>query len=705
MRERMNTHFSSNIHISIFIRSRPRSMMYRPLESTRVEGHGAPSNMSNSFPTKRQAVENVHWQAPVVMLSALAAGFAFFLGHHFFYLSLHHVPTKDAAFEQQVNIAIGTAFAFIVRMFLAISVATVFWQLFWHNVRAKETTLSRIDTLSSVLKNVLEFRHVRAITQFPAPFAIAAIAWLIPLAAIIPPASLTVELSPYPQQENRVTSMSVPDFAMEKFAQMALDSGEGISTPFYKAPRFGVQQLVNTVATLGSLLDFPAPAVNSSYSLNFYAPALHCAEYDDTVRKAVFKQMSKEVKCDISAEQGTRNGQAEESSCDYNPIYLSWVPDYTHHVSSYNVTMSDMFGAGGTFDFKNTIGQYGELPGEEPASLAVGVQSYSQAMYTDQPWTVINCSLHNATYTVHVNVTGGAQDVEVVARTLTNPVGYLPNATVDSSTSEDSQFSTFHRDLTRLAYYSLLDALGRLLVGQMASWSDYDIVQQTVTQTSVMTTDLVDSVELSGLYRAMEFCSMGANASTCFDKEGGPNLTAPSTRPLSAAMEQLFENMTLSLFSDARYLTSPESEKSPKTNVTVLLPQNRYVYTRWRLIAPYTTAVALSLLACLVGLWAFYSNGASYSDRFSTILLMTRQAKLGGEFENERKNLVGADPLPPNLGVAKVWIGEKDAKLEMNGGEGGVELGTINRVAKVPLAAEYQVGRRSVSPLAGPGNR
>jgi hypothetical protein len=33
--------------------------------------------------------------------------------------------------------------------------------------------------------------------------------------------------------------------------------------------------------------------------------------------------------------------------------------------------------------------------------------------------------------------------------------------------------------------------------------------------------------------------------------------------------------------------------------------------------------------------------------------------KLEGDFEGEEKKLVGADPLPPALGNAKVWLGEE----------------------------------------------
>lgn len=81
------------------------------------------------------------------------------------------------AFSQQVNLALGTAFAFVVKMFFTISIGTAYWQVFWHAVKANAITLSRIDTLSSVLGNVLEFFHVRTFARFPVLFILAALAW------------------------------------------------------------------------------------------------------------------------------------------------------------------------------------------------------------------------------------------------------------------------------------------------------------------------------------------------------------------------------------------------------------------------------------------------------------------------------------------------------------------------------------------------
>lgn len=38
-----------------------------------------------------------HWRAQSVILSSLLAGNAFAIGHHFFYQSLHHVPTDETS--------------------------------------------------------------------------------------------------------------------------------------------------------------------------------------------------------------------------------------------------------------------------------------------------------------------------------------------------------------------------------------------------------------------------------------------------------------------------------------------------------------------------------------------------------------------------------------------------------------------------------
>lgn len=66
-----------------------------------------------------------------MIILAFVAGLAFALGHHAFYDSLDGQPVADHLFNQQINLAVGQAFAFLVRASLVISVGASYWQVFW----------------------------------------------------------------------------------------------------------------------------------------------------------------------------------------------------------------------------------------------------------------------------------------------------------------------------------------------------------------------------------------------------------------------------------------------------------------------------------------------------------------------------------------------------------------------------------------------
>lgn len=148
------------------------------MEYHQVHNPGGNQDVSASpSPIYSASRKRIHWRAPAIMVSSLLVGFALVLGHHFFYQSLHLLPTREARFEQQLNTNIGTAFAFVVRMFFVISVATAYWQLFWHQVKARPTPVSTLDTLSSLIENALEFFSVRTLIHFPILAFMAVIIW------------------------------------------------------------------------------------------------------------------------------------------------------------------------------------------------------------------------------------------------------------------------------------------------------------------------------------------------------------------------------------------------------------------------------------------------------------------------------------------------------------------------------------------------
>jgi hypothetical protein len=104
------------------------SKLERPELATVKDTHG-----QDKMTDRRQ----IHWFGITSMSVSLLAGIGFALGQHFFYTSLHgkQVPQGnyemvDVDFgvsEQQVNTAIGTAFAFAVKSCLVLAVSTAYY--------------------------------------------------------------------------------------------------------------------------------------------------------------------------------------------------------------------------------------------------------------------------------------------------------------------------------------------------------------------------------------------------------------------------------------------------------------------------------------------------------------------------------------------------------------------------------------------------
>jgi hypothetical protein len=152
-------------------------MEYQQLSNP--NGHQDGLKPSSHFSATSAPRQGVHWKAPFVMLSSLLLGLVFIIGNHLFYQSLHHTPTGDAVFEQGVNTGLGTAFAFLVRMFLVVAVVTAYWQVFWHQVKARPTPVAHLDTMSSILGSAIEFLSIRTLFRFPLMAFMAIIIWYL----------------------------------------------------------------------------------------------------------------------------------------------------------------------------------------------------------------------------------------------------------------------------------------------------------------------------------------------------------------------------------------------------------------------------------------------------------------------------------------------------------------------------------------------
>jgi hypothetical protein len=106
--------------------------------------------------------------------------------------------------------------------------------------------------------------------------------------------------------------------------------------------------------------------------------------------------------------------------------------------------------------------------------------------------------------------------------------------------------------------------------------------------------------------------------------------------------------MTLSLFSNPYFTEESAEDIAVAYNIT----QNTYIYDSKNLFISYGLALGFALIAGIAGCASILSNGASYSNRFSTVLRTTR----GQELEEliAHNDRTGVDPLPKHLEKSRI---------------------------------------------------
>lgn len=130
---------------------------------------------------------SVPWQAPTTIIFSLIAGLLLAVGHHLFYNRLHGQQASPDGFKilgshvspQQLNIAIGTAIAYLVKTFLVLALSTAYLQLLWRALlkATRGSTLGDLDTAFSGLSNLISLSKVWVWWRAPLLFCLALVAW------------------------------------------------------------------------------------------------------------------------------------------------------------------------------------------------------------------------------------------------------------------------------------------------------------------------------------------------------------------------------------------------------------------------------------------------------------------------------------------------------------------------------------------------
>lgn len=418
----------------------------------------------------------------------------------------------------------------------------------------------------------------------------------MPLAAIITPGSLTVILTPeITSDAGRVPSL---DF-QNQMSNFGLSSDQ--IDDFLQASD-DVIRLALASATSGSILSMVPPQFNSTYTITFPGPALKCTQGTLHDLKAIGTIIA--------------NDSQRDPTVTFN--YMAWTPGQGMINQTY--PSLQMPGLAQT-DFSEPI-----QSDEEESSPAPGYSVYIYAPMwgnSENGPFLIQCTLYNVSYSVNFIFESGSQNLHIQPGPKADliPLG-APRIYAPATYGSNPDVARYNETIS---YLSLMYAFGTLVTGSIGT--SIEVGTQIIQSTMLMSTLL--SQRLTGAV---------ANPT-------------PDNATVRAAFEELFQNITFSLFSSSQYLlnTSIPSQalSAPTPLVTVTQPVTKYTYNAFSLWLAYGLALLGESVCLMIGFYALHNNRVAFTNDFSSIMRATRRRELdslvvGREFS-------GADPAAEHM--------------------------------------------------------
>ena len=315
---------------------------------------------------------------------------------------------------------------------------------------------------------------------------------LIPIPAILTPATLSIVSSPIDPIPTHMIKVPSIDFESLKFTAAGICNDfqppENVTVCWYNGPQYAVRRIVNSVASHGHILPIVPPAPNSSWTMEFQGPKLSCDDVGSPHRESILDNI-------FSAYPTSWADRLNERMYHLSPVpnYLSWTPQYANgtiyygYNSALNVLPYDLDSLK-----KEPIVPIGLVPSSwapiGPYLMAQGFESAVASIFfaaippilsvaknaevraaMAQNATIIQCKLMNATYHVSLEYVEGTQNITVdfPNPAAMNPVGAIEGFHLGVS-SEPSIWKSIqsmhgeykHSVLQRLSFQSIMQAFG-----------------------------------------------------------------------------------------------------------------------------------------------------------------------------------------------------------------------------------------------------
>ncbi|KXG45554.1 uncharacterized protein PGRI_033210 [Penicillium griseofulvum] len=564
------------------------------------------------------------WRCPTMMVVLVFSGAMFSMGHHLYYQSLDN--TRVNSVDQQTwAIRIGTGFAFLIKSFFVSAIGIAGVQQMWATLRRKFVKIRGIDGMFSVLTSPLGLLTLDVWMCAKTLVLLSIMSWLIPLTAIVTPATLTINLL----TTTNITNIRVPtvNFALDAFWHpWATFHGAGMIS----SPAATIDRLFTATYSSAEVVPFSAPSPNSSYTLEFWGPSYKCQKLSEAVVEMKGMNLS-------------------DSARNYGSLQNEW----NYQVANKSLRFPVVYSTAVSTALNNTI--YVFATGSNP-------------LWNDnatQP-TELVCQLWNTSYVVNLNFTNGIRTLTPISTkhvARSNWDGRSGELTTTDFPLESDVNGGFY--LTHLLFSDLLRST--MIISSIGSLTTF----LTSTLRATNWESPTRSIQQTGLFACPDVWN-----STDYNllRLATPESALCRNKTLARAIEDLSHNFTYSLLS----LNGANSSLP----VTISSPQNFYSYDSKNLLAAYMTALGVTVACVIVGLFALRENGVAQSTSFSSMLMTTRNPELD---HLTKGHCLGSDVVPDAIGDIKLRFGEVEGSEQYK----HAAFGTEETVAPMSKGKEY----------------
>ncbi|OCK83676.1 hypothetical protein K432DRAFT_401814 [Lepidopterella palustris CBS 459.81] len=610
----------------------------------------------------------IHWQTPAVIVVLFVAGVMGAVGHHLFYQHLDGKPAED----QLKMIRYGTALAFFTKATLVGSVVMCYRQRIWHTFRKRAMTIHAIDGLFSATEDPTQFINMEMVRNAKLASFMAVASWLIPIAAVLSPGSLTSEVMTSTNDTHcpTVASLNFSHESTFNFRNESLYAGSSLiyynSTDitatqpgwfdYFDQPSKNARRLTITSAYLQKpVQDIGASnkscdvGWNCTYSINFEGPGYNCLEVANSSNPNAqgLIDMGAPINITSLAPQGSFIYQ---SSVDIGEYADPQTPTNDKGEPAEGPPYPDLLGV---FQSEPALWIGYSINTSKPYDPSSPY--YAQWGAVHEP-KVFKCLHYHTNYTALLRYVDAIQNVTIANRTFIAPIvdTVIMATPGDPENPTITPYTNFVRPNTDVGKYKLTaayHAMGSLLRNFLRGEISYES-KFPVTKSDISETRLIDS------------------------------RTSYPVQDLMAQVQSVYEDMILTLLSEPHMIVaSTDSVPCMKSRSVIV-----FAYHAEGLWIGYAIVVAFAFAFLIVGAWSIYQNGVASDTQFSRIMVTTRNPTI------DRLSVgacLGGDPFPPELRKTKLRFGVLLEEESREGFPGKVEHCTFGTRGETKEIQKY----------------